>query len=182
MDFAVLSRLESHSKDLFSLGEQQQRRPLNAIKEEDNRKPSRLDKRAIPPSVEEGDDESSSSEDAEAPLEVTLHPLNDVPTDSIIEGRHYEDSWGCMTRNIGKGFVLGFLGKAGVNSLYPVLDLVRGRKVELSADILTVDARNYGLFFGGTLGVYNTLMFQSRSGLESNKFLNRYRAFFAGVV
>jgi len=164
MDYNLISRLDSHSKDLFRLP----KRRLVPVREEDELHEEETsvkdhDTRDLPPPVEWGSFPSGLDKEDE---------------DSPDLSQHYEDLWGAITRNIGKGFVIGYGGKVFINSLFPLLNLMRGRKVHLSGKELLLNAREYGLFLGSLLGIHNGLMFESRK-LEMN---THYRAFFSGFA
>src|SRR5690606_25815650 len=74
--------------------------------------------------------------------------------------RHYEDLWGCITRNIGKGFVLGCGGKVSVNLLFILLNALRGRPLSLSWNAILQNAQPYGVFLGLLLGINNAVMYE----------------------
>ncbi|GBG34594.1 Transmembrane protein 135 [Hondaea fermentalgiana] len=95
---------------------------------------------------------------------------------------HYDDLWGAITRNIGKGFVLGYAGKVFLNSLFPLLDLARGRRTVVNRRVLFIGAREYGLFLGSLLAIFNGGMFASRKLPARWAFLRRYRAFISGLA
>lgn len=54
---------------------------------------------------------------------LTIKGLNSAE----IERVHYDDLWGCFTRNFGKGFVLGFFGRTGINVMYALIHALRTR-------------------------------------------------------
>ena len=96
--------------------------------------------------------------------------------------KHYDDLFAAFTRNMGKGFILGWLGKVGINLLYPILNLVRGRKLGLTRELVLFDAREYGLFMGSILAIYNATMFETAKYVKHVEPLRRFRGALAGVL
>jgi hypothetical protein len=96
--------------------------------------------------------------------------------------KHYDDLFAAFTRNMGKGFILGWLGKVGLNLLYPILNLVRGRKLGLTRELVLFDAREYGLFMGSILAIYNATMFETAKYVKHVEPLRRFRGALAGVL
>ncbi len=212
MDFNVISRLESHSKDLFKL----QGRRLGSIREERDSKDEDDVGPALTPtgSMEDGftsgEERTTGSalEREEAALrrreekraawisqqgkehgkqsqvgaEVGPKQSSETGKAAKKRKRHYEDLFAALTRNMGKGFLLGFGGKVFVNGLYPLLNLLRGRPLGLSRDALLLDAKEYGLFMGSLLSLYNTSMYESKKYVQYVEFLKKYRAMIAGAI
>ena len=86
--------------------------------------------------------------------------------------RDYEDLWACITRNMGKGFFIGYMGKTMINSLYPLMNLLRRRPVSFTRKAVLYGSSEYGLFLGSLLSIYNSLMFLSkRAQTMSNAIL-----------
>lgn len=132
---------------------------------------------------------NSSDEDEPDSLGAETPPQSLAPQGSeqepqgvlTTEEAHYEDLWAAITRNIGKGFVLGYAGRVFLNSLFPLLNLVRGRRLVVTRKVLFTGAREYGLFLGSLLAIYNGGMFASRSLHPAWLLLRRYRAFISGL-
>jgi hypothetical protein len=93
---------------------------------------------------------------------------------------HYEDLFGCFTRNFGKGFALGFGGKVLLNLFTELVSTMRSRKIHLELFTRTLDgAKDHGLFFALLLATHNSVMYMSR---ETKHAHARYRGAAAGFI
>jgi hypothetical protein len=96
---------------------------------------------------------------------------------------HYEDLFGCFTRNFGKGFALGFFGRVGINAFFEVVGIMRRRGlptdgVPISKALLD-GSREHGLFLGLLLSVFNSFMYTTRNAPMPYA---RYRGAMAGAL
>jgi hypothetical protein len=97
---------------------------------------------------------------------------------------HYEDLFGCFTRNFGKGFALGCGGKIILNIFSELVFILRNRKINAEVFTKLLDgARDHGLFLAMLLASHNSIMFMTR---DVKHAFSRYRGtvagFFAGLV
>ena len=94
---------------------------------------------------------------------------------------HYEDLFGCFTRNFGKGAALGFFGKVGINVFMEVVGVMRRRGLPTTPLLATAleGAREHGMFLGMLLSVFNSFMYATR---KAPLPYARYRGAMAGAV
>mmetsp|Transcript_10242 Transcript_10242/g.11805 ORF Transcript_10242/g.11805 Transcript_10242/m.11805 type:complete len:520 (+) Transcript_10242:220-1779(+) len=184
MDLNILTRVQSHAVDLHKIGlpaiveendemiENQLQETVPANKENRKEKePKKIEELVIETYVDVAEETK--------PQPNTTSPRKEAPESTL----HYEDLWGAITRNIGKGFVLGYGGKVTVNVLFLLLTAIRGRKVKVNRNALVHSARDYGVFFGLLLGINNGIMYETRKRLVGGGIkgkLNRYRGYIAG--
>eukprot|EP00937_MAST-01D_sp_MAST-1D-sp2_P007957 g7957.t1 len=92
--------------------------------------------------------------------------------------RHYRSLLQCISRNFGKGFVLGLGAKGVLGVLYGLLSLARGKRPALGA-LVGAGGLDYGMYFGSVLSAYNTVMYVTRfeTGL-----LHHFRGALAGAL
>jgi len=196
MDFNIITRVESHAVDLSKLG-------LPAIKEESDKEVQEqledvddVERQTLSGERVSGiraseqkkfkfDGTSKSRKLMKSSKKVQFDKKSTQKHELVPYERHYEDLWGAITRNIGKGFMLGYGGKVSVNVLFQLLNFIRGRKVNLDRRVVLQTARDYGVFFGLLLGINNGIMYQTRErwGKYGDKSkLNRYRGYLAGFL
>lgn len=97
---------------------------------------------------------------------------------------HYDDVWGCLTRNFGKGFVLGVLAKIGLNGLWLLVSILRGRKVtsgKTSVADLFPGSTKFGIFVGALLSIFNCTAYLTKE-TDSQSMIGRYRGAIAGAL
>jgi len=96
---------------------------------------------------------------------------------------HYEDLFGCATRNFGKGFTLGFFGRVGINVFFEIVGIMRRRGLptdgEPLAHAIAGGAKEHGLFLGLLLSVFNSFMYATRNAPMPYA---RYRGGIAGAL
>ena len=93
---------------------------------------------------------------------------------------HYEDLFGCFTRNFGKGFALGFGGKVLLNVFTELVSTLRSGKFQFKTFAHSLDgAKDHGLFFALLLASHNSIMYATRDVQHANA---RYRGAAAGFM
>ena len=112
-----------------------------------------------------------------------LFTLRSLPVDQQ-HALHYEDLWGCLTRNFGKGFALGALAKVGVNGFWILLSILRGKKVpfgKATVALLVPGSAQFGLFTGSMLSIFNSVAYLTKA-IDEQSTLGRYRGAIAGAL
>ena len=93
---------------------------------------------------------------------------------------HYEDLFGCFTRNFGKGFALGFGGKVLLNVFSELVSSLRTRRFHWHIFTRSVEgAKDHGLFLALLLATHNSIMYVSRDSKHEHA---RYRGSVAGFI
>ena len=97
---------------------------------------------------------------------------------------HYEDLWGCFTRNFGKGFAIGLIGKVGVNALFMLLSILRKRKLpsgEAAVALLAPGSTQFAVFAGSMLSIFNSFAYLTKDADEKS-LLGHFRGAIAGAL
>lgn len=83
---------------------------------------------------------------------------------------------------MGKGFIIGYTGKIFINILYPILNILKGRRVGLSIKAILFKAQHWGLFAGSLLATYNSFMYESKKYVKLIELIKNFRALIAGAL
>lgn len=100
---------------------------------------------------------------------------------AILQEKHYEDLYGCASRNFTKGFTIGFFANSALNFASEIIVAMRKRQMPVLTKALLTDGSNdLGFFMGALLSIHNSFMFVTRN-LGNDKLL-RYRGAVAGFI
>ena len=125
----------------------------------------------------------SLAKESKKPKKHNFITLRTLPVDQQ-HALHYEDLWGCFTRNFGKGFALGMITKIGANAFWMLLSILRKRKIpsrEALVSILAPGSAEFGVFAGSMLSIFNTFVYLTKNA-DEDSILGHYRGAVAGAM
>jgi len=148
MEFVAFSRVNSHANDIFSLAQQEEI--------DDKRQKVLTQKR-------ERVKHSSTPDLTKLPESWSFPTLPSAWTPDERKKHHYEDLFGCLSRNFGKGFIFG----GGMKCFFACLQLLASllRRKEPTRDVVKMlvhQVPEFGLFGGALLALYNGFMYCTR--------------------
>lgn len=149
MEFVAFSRVNSHANDIFSLAQQEEF--------DDKRQKVINQKRSKHSSTP---DLTKLTESWSFP---TIPTIPSAWTPDERKKHHYEDLFGCLSRNFGKGFIFG----GGMKCFFACLQLLASllRRKEKTRDVmkmLTHQVPEFGFFGGTLLALFNGFMYCTR--------------------
>ena len=126
---------------------------------------------------------ASLGKEPKKPKKRSLITLRTLPVDQQ-RALHYEDLWGCFTRNFGKGFALGMITRIGANAFWMLISILRKRKVpsaEAVISLLAPGSTEFGVFAGSMLSIFNTFVYLTKNADEDSA-VGHYRGAIAGAL
>lgn len=165
MDYVAFSRVNSHAKDIFSLTQQEE-----------------LDEKRQKVISQKRGKHSSTPDLTKLTESWSFPTLPSAWTPDERKKHHYEDLFGCLSRNFGKGFLFG----GGMKCFFACLQLLAAllRRREPTRDVvkmLTHQVPEFGLFGGALLALFNGFMYCTRQR-ERTELLGEFRAVFAAAL